>query len=172
MKALHILTAQFVNLQVTFVEDETASKYHVDTIKEYAHEIMSLGLLLMEEFNDAIREGDGSRNFRCWCFFLLVFKAADRKITLLKHSISFHKRNTYLAQGWQCKSNGAEQLMYMGDLGRTFQLIYIHMEHLNRECKQAISGLGANITDASIQHIGKCIGRLCSTLLSMILLTL
>ena len=38
------------------------------------------------------------------------------------------------------------------------------MEHLNRECKQAISGLGANITDASIQRIGKCIGRLCSTL--------
>ena len=54
--------------------------------------------------------------------------------------------------------------MYMGDLGRTFQLIYIIMEHLNCECKQAISGLGANITDALIQHIGKCIGRLCSTI--------
>ena len=40
----------------------------------------------------------------------------------------------------------------------------LHMEHLNCECKQAISGLGANITDALIQHIGKCIGRLCSTI--------
>ena len=39
------------------------------------------------------------------------------------------------------------------------------MEHLNRECKQGISGLGTNITDVSIQRIGKCIGRIYSTLL-------
>ena len=31
------------------------------------------------EFNDAIREGDGSHIFRCCRFFLLIFKAADRK---------------------------------------------------------------------------------------------
>ena len=39
-----------------------------------------------------------------------------------------------------------------------------HMEHLNRDCKGSISGLGANITDNSIRHMGKCIGRLQSTL--------
>ena len=31
----------------------------------------------------------------------------------------------------------------------------LHMEHLNRECKTSIAGLGANITDAAIQHVGK-----------------
>lgn len=30
----------------------------------------------------------------------------------------------------------------------------LHMEHLNRECKESISGLGSNITDTSIQEFG------------------
>ena len=33
------------------------------------------------------------------------------------------------------------------------------MEHLNRECKHALSGLGSNITDSSVLRIGKCIGK-------------
>jgi len=36
----------------------------------------------------------------------------------------------------------------------------LHMEHLNRECKNALSGLGANINDHSVQRVGKCIGRM------------
>ena len=32
------------------------------------------------------------------------------------------------------------------------------------DCKGSISGLGANITDNSIRRVGKCIGRLQSTL--------
>ena len=31
------------------------------------------------EFKDAIREGDGNRVLRVWKYFLLLFKAADRK---------------------------------------------------------------------------------------------
>ena len=34
------------------------------------------------------------------------------------------------------------------------------MEHLNRDCKCAISGLGANITDHSVERISKCLGRM------------
>ncbi len=34
----------------------------------------------------------------------------------------------------------------------------IHMEHLNRECKRALSGLGSNITDKSVERVGKTIG--------------
>lgn len=36
----------------------------------------------------------------------------------------------------------------------------LHMEHLNRECKESLSGLGSNITDHSVERVGKCIGRL------------
>ena len=31
----------------------------------------------------------------------------------------------------------------------------LHMEHLNRECKGSIAGLGANITDSAIQRVGR-----------------
>ena len=41
----------------------------------------------------------------------------------------------------------------------------LHMEHLNRECKYLISGLGANVTDNSIKRVGNCLGRLQSIVL-------
>lgn len=44
----------------------------------YAKEVLSLGLLL-EEFLDAIRKGDGLRILRCWKFLFLIFKCANRK---------------------------------------------------------------------------------------------
>ena len=31
----------------------------------------------------------------------------------------------------------------------------LHMEHLNRECKSSIGGLGSNITDTTIQQVGR-----------------
>eukprot|EP00731_Ephydatia_muelleri_P006750 Em0003g998a len=49
-----------------------------DCVMEYAKETLSLGLLLLE-FNDAIREGDGCRVLRCWKFLFLFFRAAGHK---------------------------------------------------------------------------------------------
>ena len=34
------------------------------------------------------------------------------------------------------------------------------MEHLNRECKAAISGLGANVTEQAVKRVGKCLGEI------------
>ena len=36
----------------------------------------------------------------------------------------------------------------------------LYMEHLNRECKTSLTGLGSNITDHSVQCIGRCIGKI------------
>ena len=38
----------------------------------------------------------------------------------------------------------------------------MHMEHLNKVCKEAISGLGVNKTPKAIIRIGKCLGVLTS----------
>ena len=35
----------------------------------------------------------------------------------------------------------------------------LHMEHMNRECKDPMHGLGANLNNASVERIGKCIGK-------------
>ena len=48
-----------------------------DHILAYSKETISLGLLLME-FCDGIREGDGLRILRCWKYFLSIFKACKR----------------------------------------------------------------------------------------------
>jgi len=37
----------------------------------------------------------------------------------------------------------------------------LHREHLNRLCKSTISGMGSNVTEASVQRVGhaiKCLG--------------
>eukprot|EP00731_Ephydatia_muelleri_P004086 Em0002g262a len=49
-----------------------------DRVVEYAMETLSLGLLLLE-FKDSIREGDGYRVLRCWKYFLLIFRATQHK---------------------------------------------------------------------------------------------
>ncbi len=120
--------------------------------------MISLGLLLME-FTDAIREGDGTRIIRCWRYFLLLFKASDRKnyaieaFTLLaQHKYLFSPRMAKQLQ-WSRTVN------VHGRPGKNIPAD-LHMEHLNRVCKDAISGLGSNITDNSIQRVGRCLGRL------------
>ena len=46
-------------------------------MQAYACDMLQLGLLL-QEFNDALREGDGQRIIRCWRYFLLLFKATNQ----------------------------------------------------------------------------------------------
>ena len=48
-----------------------------DSVFAYACEVLTLGLLI-KEFNDSVREGDGNRIIRCWRYFLLLFKANGR----------------------------------------------------------------------------------------------
>ncbi len=75
--------------------DEAAeeSRTEDDHVQHYACDVLTLSLLLME-FIDAIREGDGNRIIRCWRYFLLHFKVANRTnysveaFTLLTGSVS------------------------------------------------------------------------------------
>ncbi len=101
------------------------------------------------EFNDAIREGDGTHIIRCWCYFLLLFKVANRT----NYSI---KAFTLLAQYcFLFSPQMAMQLMWNrtinihGRPGRNV-LCDLHLEHMNKEAKNSISGLGSNITDEAV----------------------
>lgn len=73
LKAASIVVKQFVDIAF-------CHKNHVsitDGVHCYAKELISLGLL-MEEFNDSIREEDGDRILRCWKFLFLIFRATGR----------------------------------------------------------------------------------------------
>ena len=71
------LTSEMVRIQYIAGTSESTCP-SIDSVQEYAKETLSLGLLLLE-FKDGIREGDGNRVLRCWKYFLLFFRATKHK---------------------------------------------------------------------------------------------
>jgi len=128
-----------------------------DHVQQYAREVLTLGLLLME-FDDAIHEGDGYRTMRCWRYLLILFKATKRK----NYSIEAF---TLLAQYHLLYSpRMAMQLLTNRTVnihGRPGKNIPcdLHLEHLNKEAKNSLMGLGSNITDEAVRRVGKTIGH-------------
>ena len=150
------LLSKFVDLSFS---EPSAKPDEKDHVQEYVVEVFSLGLLLME-FADGIREGDGQRILRCWCFFLPLFKATNRTnysieaFTLLaQHDFIFSERlKQQLIYERTINTHGHPSKNIPCDL---------FMEHLNRECKEAIGSLGSNIRcQDSVVRIGKSIGQL------------
>ena len=160
------------NTLVSFIKDNLIEKFvdmtwpctsesdpsQQDYIRNYASEVITLGLFY-KEYNDAIREGDGERILRCWRYLLLIFKASDKRkysveaIHLLaQHHFLFSKRM-------------AQQLIWSrtvnihGKSGKNISLD-LHMEHLNKKCKQAISHLGANVAGGTIERVGRSLKNL------------
>ena len=101
-------------------------------------ELLSLGLFYLE-FQDAIREGDGLRFMFVWFRSTGNTNYTIEAMTLLvQYYFLFTPRL-------------AEQLIWgrfinaHGGLGRNIP-VGLHMERLNRICKQAVAHLGANKT--------------------------
>lgn len=133
-----------------------------DNVQEYAKEIMTLGILYLN-YKDAIKEGDGERVLTIWKYLLPIFRLSERRnysvevlLTLYNYYFVFSPRQ-------------AKQLLWSrfinthGLIGRNIPAD-LHMEHLNRMCKEAIKGLGANKTPKAITRIGKAIGPIHSVL--------
>ena len=59
-----------VDLSTTFGENTSTNS----SVYEYTRELISLGLLLLD-YKDAVREGDGDRIMIMWKYFMLIFKA-------------------------------------------------------------------------------------------------
>ena len=150
-----------VDLSTNFSSD-SCSKTATNHVYAYACETLSLGLLYFE-FRDAIKEGDGDRVMRIWKYLLLLFKASGRT----NYSI---EALTLLSQYYLVlPPRLAEQLKWSrfvnvhGLPGHNVSCD-LHMEHLNREAKTAIEGLGANKSKKAILCTGKAIGILKDTL--------
>ena len=74
LEAVKSVLDEYVCLPTTKDNSEQTLQDHV---KEYAHDVLSLGLLYLE-FSDAIREGDGERIIRCWKYLSLLFRDSGR----------------------------------------------------------------------------------------------
>ena len=156
---IYVFCQEFVNKHVDF-SYQAVSVRSKDDVTNYANEVISLGLFY-SKYKDAVREGDGQRIKVCWKYLLPIFKASDRR------NYSGEVLRMLYSYYYTLSPRQAQQLLYSrfvnvhGVRGRNIAAD-LHMEHLNRTCKDAIRGLGANKTEKSIVRIGKAIGPLMS----------
>ena len=146
------------NLHLNSTSNSHTALSYDDKVLGYAIELLTLGLLYVE-FTDTVKEGDGQRVHRCWKFMLPLFKVSGRTnytieafTMLYSHAFLFSPRQA--AQLLWCR--------FVNTAGRPGKNIAmdLHMEHLNRVCKDALRGLGANKTPKAIQRMGTCVGVL------------
>lgn len=145
-------------VELSFTPSKVAVAGKLDRVLEYAKEALTLGMLFLE-FKDSIREGDGTRVLRCWKYFLFLFRASGHVNYCLE---AF---NLLMQYYYTLTPRLAEQMLwgrfinYEGKPGHNISAD-LHMEHLNRTCKDAINHLGANKTPNAITRTGKAVSGL------------
>ena len=124
-----------------------------DGVLNYAPAVLNDGLLLLE-FKDAIREGDGIRILWCWKVLLMYYRMANHTNYA---SEAFH----FIAQVTATASpRVATQLLWSRVVNTKGKEGYnvpvdLHMEHLNRTVKEYIAGVGANVSQNTIIQCGQ-----------------
>ena len=142
-------------MELNFTPSKIAEAGQLDHVLEYARETLTLGMLFLE-FKDSIREGDGNRVLRCWKYFLFLFRASGHV------NYCIEAFNLLMQYYYTLTPRLAEQMLwgrfinYEGKPGHNISAD-LHMEHLNRTCKDAINHLGANKTPNAITRTGKAV---------------
>ena len=124
-----------------------------DTIKFYATELLSLGLL-WHGFHDAVREADGDRILRYWKLLLVPFKSSGHRnyakeavnVLFQYHYVFSERQKAQLLWSRCVNTKGQKGTNIPCDL---------YMEHLNRRLKTVIRGMGSNVTPFKIQKAGE-----------------
>lgn len=156
-KILLLSAHDIVNLIDLDICEQEKERQQEDGVCAYAREVLMLGLFLME-LNDSVREGDGHRLVRCWQYLLLLFKSTNHT------NYAFEAFNLLAQYHFLLPPRMAEQLIWNRTVnihGRAGKNVScdLHMEHLNRDAKNAITGLGSNITEEAVKRVGKSIGE-------------
>ena len=133
----------------------TVLKIQQTSIQEYA----CLPGFLYLEFCDAIKEGDCSRLLRCWRYLFLIFRASHHTHYTIEAFTLLLQEKYLLSPQLALQLKWSRTVNTHGHAGKNIPCD-LHMEHLNREAKTALSGLGSNATDHAVQRIGRCIGRM------------
>lgn len=155
-KILRDISAHVVKTHVDLatIFKQPSTSVETGTVYDYACEVLSLGLLVMD-FKDAVREGDGKIVVSLlWKYMMLLFKASGRKNYAIEALTLLSQYELLLPP------NVAEQLQWSrfinvrGLPGHNISCD-LHMEHINRLVKVAIDGLGANKSKKAIKRAGK-----------------
>ena len=125
----------------------------VDAQYNYACARLNFGMLLYN-FDDAIKEGDGDRILRCWKFMLSIYRAYKHtKYAFAALQLSFYtscilsERMSHLLVWNQTVNNH-------GGKGRNISLD-LRLEHLNNLLKEMPRCFGVNVTEKSAKQCGE-----------------
>ena len=133
---------------------KTAADDQRDGVLNYAREVLTYSLLLAE-FDDAIKEGDGPRVITCWKFFLLIFKASNRTKYALE-AVTLLINLQVLPERIQQQMIWSRFVNPSGQAAQN-EACDLHMEHLNRTAKDAL-GQHSHLNPKSVTRVGKCVG--------------
>lgn len=132
---------------------EPIRKIATDSVFNYASAVLNDGLLLLE-FIDAIREGDGSRILRCWKAMLIYFQFG-RHSNYAKEAIMLQAQvNASASPHVAAQITWSRVVNSRGGLGNNIP-VDLYNEHLNRALKTAVAGVGANVAPKTIIQCGK-----------------
>ena len=129
-----------------------------DKVLLYSKYLLTFGCFYLE-YCDAVREGDGSRVLQCWRYMLPIFISSGRK------NYAVESMHLLMQHDYLLSPREAGELVwsrFVNVHGCPGQNIPndLHMEHLNRVCKNAMKGLGANKTPQSISRISNALGTI------------
>jgi L1 cell adhesion molecule like protein len=150
------IVSKFIDIDASFIVQTSLDDN--DRVLSYSKLLMSVGMVY-KEYCDAIREGDGLRVLSCWRYMWLFFKVAGwtnysiEALNLLAqyHFLLSNRQKHQLLWGRFINVHGLPARNIPCDL---------FMEHLNRVCKEAVSGLGSNKTEKALVHVSKTVGAI------------
>lgn len=120
-----------------------------DGVFNYSHNILKTGLLL-RDFQDAVKEGDGSRLERLWKFMMLLFKVTGKTKYALA-AIRLHAQlNSLLSPREAHSLRWNRTINLKGGIGRNIAIDQVQ-EHRIKETKELMAGHGPNLTFSSAQ---------------------
>ena len=149
--------------QKTRSTDKTSSAVQqADKVMNYGCHVIGLGLMV-ENFHDAWKEGDGGRLLRCWKFFLMHFRNDGRtkyaleafKLLALTSALLTPRKAHQLTWNRTCNTNGGKGNNIPLDLKN---------EYLNAVFKDDINTFRANITEHSVQRSSRSVKRVSDAL--------
>ena len=124
-----------------------------DGVFNYARAVLNDGLFLMA-FRDAIHEGDGVRILNCWKFMLTYFFSSGHKKYALEAFYLLAYVHAAASPRLAHQMTWSRTANTCGGQGRNIPIDLL-MEHLNRQLKDSILGLGANLTEKTIVNSSK-----------------
>ena len=125
----------------------------VDGVFNYASAVLNDGMLLLE-FCDAIKEGDGKWILRCWKAMLIYFQHARHSNYAKEAILLLAAVNATATPRVAAQITWSRVVNTRGGPGNNIP-VDLHNEHLNHALKTAVSCMGANVATNTILQCGK-----------------